>query len=182
MSCSIEDNLIPFSLTHVVYSQNDILGKPMAVLSLVPISLIVAYLTLIVVNRDTKILALFIGQLLNEGINKILKNTIKEPRPSSLIRDGSYGMPSSHSQFMFFFCSVCILYLRNNQLELARWMKPFLSMGVIGASIGVAWSRVYLRYHTVEQVVAGSILGIAIGTIWYFVAIPGHKPLKTKKE
>lgn len=37
----------------------------------------------------------------------------------------------------------------------------------IGIALGCAYSRVYLGYHTANQVTAGSILGCALGVLWY---------------
>lgn len=54
----------------------------------------------------------FIGTLVNEVINMILKHIIKEERPAareSLYSE--YGMPSSHSQFMWFFTTYIIYFI-----------------------------------------------------------------------
>lgn len=57
-------------------------------------------------------IAFFVGTLLNECLNMTLKYMIREPRPA--VRNNYYvefGMPSSHSQFMFFFTTYTILFL-----------------------------------------------------------------------
>lgn len=54
----------------------------------------------------------FAGTAVNELLNLILKHTICEARPmarSSLYTE--YGMPSSHSQFMWFFATYCIYFV-----------------------------------------------------------------------
>jgi dolichyldiphosphatase len=53
----------------------------------------------------------FIGICLNEALNMTLKYMIREPRPAT--RNNYYvqfGMPSSHSQFMFFFSIYTVLF------------------------------------------------------------------------
>lgn len=40
-------------------------------------------------------------------------------------------------------------------------------LSVLGIALGCAYSRVYLGYHTANQVIAGSILGVCLGTGWY---------------
>lgn len=55
-------------------------------------------------------IAFFMGTLVNEVINIILKHIICEARP--LARGhlyNEYGMPSSHAQFVWFF-SIYVLY------------------------------------------------------------------------
>lgn len=54
----------------------------------------------------------FFGTLLNEAINAILKQVIREERPTereSLYSE--YGMPSSHSQFMWFFTAYIAYFI-----------------------------------------------------------------------
>ena len=73
------------SLTSVQYDPSDLLGKPLALVTLIPIFGIVSYLTNIVLSRDlTSILGLS-GQLVNEILNALLKNYIQEPRPKSKV-------------------------------------------------------------------------------------------------
>jgi hypothetical protein len=72
------------------------LAQPLALLTLSPFFLFSAYATLILINRPLSVVNLLVGQLGNEGINYILKESWKGDRPG-LLGDG-YGMPSSHSQ------------------------------------------------------------------------------------
>ncbi|VVC91881.1 unnamed protein product [Leptidea sinapis] len=113
------------------------------------------------------------GTLINELINIILKHTICENRP--LVRSNlynEYGMPSSHSQFMWFF-SFYVLYffifrlhhLNNNNIISALWRVIIVSSCFMMALI-VSIGRVYLEYHTRRQVVVGAIVGIVTATVW----------------
>ena len=40
-------------------------------------------------------------------------------------------------------------------------------VALIGIAAGCSYSRVYLKYHTSEQVYAGSILGVVLGMLWF---------------
>ena len=40
-------------------------------------------------------------------------------------------------------------------------------VALIGIAVGCSYSRVYLKYHTSEQVYAGSILGVVLGMLWF---------------
>jgi len=73
----------PISLTHVLYEKNDFIGMILALSSLCPVFLIVAYTSVILARRDLIVAFTLIGQLLNEVFNTIIKNIIKQPRPES---------------------------------------------------------------------------------------------------
>ncbi|KAG4095995.1 PAP2-domain-containing protein [Neocallimastix lanati (nom. inval.)] len=158
----------PISLTYVLHEKGDFLGMILALSSLCPIFLIVAYTSVILARRELIIIFTLIGQLLNELFNTIIKHIIKQPRPENAALT-SYGMPSSHSQFMFFFATYCILYMflklkMNNNL----W-KFLISVGLIIVASTVAYSRYYLSYHSAQQVIVGITLGIFAGACWFFI-------------
>jgi dolichyldiphosphatase len=46
-----------------------------------------------------------VGGVCNAFLSKILKHVIKQPRPLGSLK-GGYGMPSSHSQSIFYFLAV----------------------------------------------------------------------------
>merc|ERR1712071_82152 len=71
------------SLTHVEYPEGDLLGKLLAYSSLLPIVALIGCATLILFRRDLHTITFFIGLVLNEGVNTVLKYTIRQPRPIS---------------------------------------------------------------------------------------------------
>ena len=70
----------------------------------------------------------------------------------------TYGFPSAHSQFMGFFAGyyICVILLKSPCLNL---VKPICLFAAI-SMMGVAFSRVYLLYHSNVQVIAGLITGL----------------------
>ncbi|XP_023371988.1 dolichyldiphosphatase 1 isoform X1 [Otolemur garnettii] len=84
-----------------------------------------------------------------------------------------YGMPSSHSQFMWFFSiySFLFLYLRMHQTNNARFLdllwRHLLSLGLLTVAFLVSYSRVYLLYHTWSQVLYGGIAGSFMAVAWF---------------
>ncbi|OAJ40278.1 hypothetical protein BDEG_24033 [Batrachochytrium dendrobatidis JEL423] len=70
------------SLTHAQYDPADPLGKLMAYATLTPIALLVAYTTQCLFSRDLASGFMLLGQLVNEGVNYILKNSIRQDRPT----------------------------------------------------------------------------------------------------
>lgn len=148
------------SLTHIEYDDKDILGKLLAISSLIPLHILTAYCVVICLNRCTTSIVILIGQLLNECLNAVLKRLLKEARPGRL--GNGYGMPSSHTQFMAFFAFYSYLHIgkyfkRNKE---SRYILVLLAALV-------AYSRLYLGYHTVWQVAAGLMVGVFFAYTWW---------------
>ena len=166
-----------FTLTHVDYPDGDLFAKVMAVLSLAPIVVVIVHITVFACKRDLHTFFYGIGTILNGIINFVLKQIIKEPRPSApiKIRDSTklfeeYGMPSSHSQFMWFVSTYMTIFvfvrLRHQESLL---IKTLWCGACVALSFFVAYGRVYLHYHTWWQVTCGCALGSVLATLWFCV-------------
>ncbi|KAI8741878.1 dolichyldiphosphatase 1 [Biomphalaria glabrata] len=161
------------SLTYVEYPKGDFLGFILAWFSLLPFILIVSFITMILLRRDLHTAAFFAGLLVNELINIAIKHLVQESRPvrgrENLYTE--YGMPSSHTQFMWFFASYFALFLlfrlyKNYSLIEDVWKYVCAGLGVLCAIL-VSWSRIYLGYHTMSQVLVGVLLGSILGALWF---------------
>ncbi|KAF3902335.1 Dolichyldiphosphatase [Arthrobotrys entomopaga] len=158
--------LASLSLTHVSYDPSDPVSLVAAYLSLIPQALMIVYTVLIFSNRELEIILACAGQLGCEAVNYILKRVIKEARPTNLKGKG-YGMPSSHTQFMFFFATYISLWLALRNRFLPKHIKLLLLPALFTLATSVASSRVYLHYHTVKQVLVGVAAGVVIGVGWF---------------
>ncbi len=104
-----------------------------------------------------------------------------------------YGMPSSHAQFAGYWALTIALFLlvrsagrkpqrpagssgsggsssgssSNNSSRLTTAQRYALSAVAFVVAVLIAWSRVYLHYHTPRQVLAGFTAGLAIGAGWF---------------
>ncbi|TXT10946.1 hypothetical protein VHUM_01697 [Vanrija humicola] len=181
-----------FSLTHIVYASGSPLGVPLALLSLSPIFLFVAYFALVVFGRRLSLLLLTAGSVANEALSLLLKRVLKAPRPfPDILHVGDgYGMPSSHSQAGAFVAAWAVGYalsLRSRytraagspRIALVRKVRTGIYVfGVFAWSAAVAYSRYELRYHSIPQVLAGYAVGLAFGAAWYAVTehIPRTQP------
>ena len=138
-----------------------------------------------------------IGILSNEIIAQTLKHFIMEPRPASCAAVdfcSTYTMPSSHAQLATFAATVATLQLWRRRRAWRRSATPAPAAAATAAEeiadentrstdivgvvlVGALWplaaavgmSRVYLGYHTRQQVVVGAIVGIAFGGVWHLV-------------
>ncbi|KAI0600466.1 PAP2 superfamily protein [Biscogniauxia sp. FL1348] len=177
------DDLTPLaslSLTHVHYDPTDRISFLCAWLALVPQGLCVVYATLIWSTREIEIALLFAGQLACEALNFALKRLIKEERPRRMNGKG-YGMPSSHAQFVAYFAISMTLFLllrhrppspgvrRRNHTPMTMLERAMWSVASLLMAAAVAWSRVYLNYHTERQVIFGSIAGAVSAVAWFII-------------
>jgi len=134
--------------------------------------MIVSYVTLIVaLGFPPRLLYLFLGQLGNVVLNIVTKHLVKLPRPEGkphLVHFGKYGMPSNHSQFMFFLATFAALASFSGSEPIVAYQKAIA--GFIGMlACLVSYSRVYLEYHSADQVVVGCLVGGFAGALWFFI-------------
>ncbi|XP_063902486.1 dolichyldiphosphatase 1-like [Zophobas morio] len=163
-------NLEALSLTLVEYVKGDFYGKTLALTSLLPLFLISSMATVIFIRRDLQTIFFFTGVILNELLNFILKTVYNQARPTftGYHHRGVYskaGMPSNHAQFVSFFAFYLSWFLVMKCETLKGW--KILHIAVIWApSVLCITSRVYLRYHTLEQVLSGMFFGFIFFLIW----------------
>eukprot|EP00878_Enallax_costatus_P014807 GHUV01015497.1.p1 GENE.GHUV01015497.1~~GHUV01015497.1.p1 ORF type:complete len:223 (+),score=43.79 GHUV01015497.1:259-927(+) len=158
------------SCTH--YKPGDDLGKLLAYVALAPILTIVYQFSKVYTRRDIHEGALLAGLVLEEAMARVLKQVMKHPRPATckmLNICHSHGMPSSHTSMMFsyFTITTCLafqLYSRRSSVSQLLSGIEQLLCGSIAVAVG--WSRVYLGYHSIDQVLAGAAVGTAFGLLW----------------
>lgn len=117
---------------------------------------------------------MFVGQMGCEALNFLLKRLIKEERPRR-IRSKGYGMPSSHAQFLAFFSVYLTLFLlrrhsphpSDTHTPTTYTQRVILSVWGFIFAASVCVSRIYLSYHTVNQVLVGCCVGIITAIAWF---------------
>ncbi|XP_027366884.1 lipid phosphate phosphatase gamma [Abrus precatorius] len=161
------------TLTHVRYQRGDRIGHFLAWVSLVPVFISLGgFVSHFIFRRELQGMFFAFGLIISQFINELIKTSVQQARPETcalLEMCDSHGWPSSHCQYMFFFATYLTLLsskgfgfwdMRNNLvLHLVTWSLAFLTM----------YSRVYLGYHTVAQVFAGTALGTFLGAVWFWV-------------
>lgn len=139
------------------------------------ISAIVIYLLRI---NTPYLWAFILGSVLNHWFNLLLKIVIQDPRPR-IINDPNYlgaeqyGMPSGHTQIAFF--AITFYYLVKKQ-----WTNTilFVFLTCIALSGITLYQRYTYKYHTVEQLLAGAIMGSGFA---YFI-VNGTKQYLTYQQ
>ncbi|XP_046734717.1 dolichyldiphosphatase 1-like [Diprion similis] len=167
---------VPLSLTLVEYPAGDLIGKFLALISLMPFAVIAGFLTLVLFRRDLHTIAFLGGVVVNEVVNFSLKHAIREARPIRReVIYTEYGMPSAHTQFMWFFATYATIFVfvrlhhNNNSTVSERFWRITIIASCVGVATLVAFSRIYLQYHSIAQVLCGVIVGIFVGSIWFLV-------------
>lgn len=171
-------SIIIYITDNPIQNPNDPISFFCAWLALVPQGLCVVYATLIWSTREVEIILMFAGQMGCEALNFALKRLIKEERPKQMYGKG-YGMPSSHAQFVAYFSISLMLFLIFRHIPpkfppashtpLNMLTRLGLSTLAIGCAALVAWSRIYLNYHTPKQVLVGCAAGALSAVLWFIV-------------
>ena len=156
-----------------------------------PSILFVIGLILFIITRMDIYLMLLIVFTVSEMINTIMKYYIFKPimknkywpilgygtRPTNSKNSaqfgnintppykGSYGMPSGHSQNATFFSTYVILNLLENPFS--NNIKIYGTVLFITLALGIMYSRVLLKCHTVQQVIAGGLIGSVLGSLYF---------------
>lgn len=118
-----------------------------------------------------QVLAAFLVSAL---LAQLLKNAFSMPRPKQFFMPGVYGhfiegvtltgfasFPSGHSTSIFALATMLALFEKNK-----KWNVVYL----LGA-IAVGYSRIYLGQHFLQDVLAGSVIGmlVSVSVHWIFL-------------
>jgi len=133
-----------------------------------------------------------VGFFISAFLNIILKGIFKQPRPSDdpklfkiSLKTGNesifknkipfdiYGMPSGHAQSAFYSTVFIWLSLKNK-----KYFVLYLLF-----SLFIIFHRIHFSYHTILQVIVGSLIGCGFAYFMYFITQKNIKgDLFLKKE
>jgi membrane-associated phospholipid phosphatase len=114
-----------------------------------------------------------LGALFNSFINPIFKKWIHQKRPNNPTpflysnkvnlnkrskKGGNYGMPSGHSENVFY--STIFLYLNLQKINIVVILSFFICCITV-------YQRWYFHNHSVPQLVAGAFIGCIFGYLFY---------------
>jgi len=81
------------------------------------------------------------------------------------VKAKSYGMPSGHASTALFFSTYLIRHLLDSNFKKNVEIIGILILTLI--AFGIMYSRVYLKCHTIQQVIMGGLLGVSFGSMYY---------------
>ena len=121
-------------------------------------------------SQKKYLISFLICILINHYLNRILKSTIREPRPGQPKPNDSekimidlvgnidkYGMPSYHAQSVFF--STTFLYLVQK--------NPSMLFSELVICIITLYQRFKYKMHDVRQLAVGSFIGISFAFLCF---------------
>ena len=110
--------------------------------------------------------------LLSGLVVQVVKNFFPMPRPKTLIGDAHYAyfidgfthvgtasFPSGHTATAFGTAALLSVFTKNKNYSLLY----------LSAALLVAYSRIYLGQHFLQDVLAGALIGVPVALIVYFV-------------
>jgi membrane-associated phospholipid phosphatase len=138
----------------------------------IPYILFITTLILLGIIKNLKLLLFYTsGFLLNIIINRLSRNMIKDTR---LIENGheKYNMPSGHSQITLYSTAFLItiiflnpiLFSKNNKnISIIYFINGLIILFYLILSYMTTHKCVESKYHTVDQVIVGVLIGCLIG-------------------
>lgn len=83
----------------------------------------------------------------------------------------SFGMPSGHSQLAFAITTYIILKMNNidTNKKYNTYLKNSIIIMSIIVALYIAYSRIHIGCHTIQQVIVGSIIGIGFGYLVFYL-------------
>ena len=138
---------------------------------------ILFFFTLYLLRNHKNLLFYYvIGIFINMILNTILKGIIQEPRPvfdskkvslakthakelfyKSGIPFDMFGMPSGHAQASFY--TTAFIYFCLKKPDVLYFYIPF--------SLFICYQRYHFNYHSISQLIVGSLVGTLIGWFTY---------------
>lgn len=152
--------------TFVQYDDSaPLLGQFFGFVTFSPFVVVIGVCSMFFCRREIETLVLLGGLIGSFLFNKVLKRLFQQPRPRTSTKHG-YGMPSDHAQFMFFFATYAILWLSSRHKG-PSGQRQFATAAVLLNAITVSYSRVFLGFHTPEQVLVGALIGMGSGLMFH---------------
>jgi len=123
----------------------------------------------LIIRHDTATLRWVVGAVVASAANKGLKKIIKQARPGSENNDDD-GMPSSHACAM---ANIGTSVLTNVWLAPTTppWMpfdRSVVTICLISYFVASVTWRVVVRYHTIPQILVGTVFGIITSLAWRY--------------
>ena len=140
------------------------LGEAALAWSLIPIP----WLTILLAIVDHRVYWLFILLMTIFVVSLtelILKPWFAQPRPETCAHQNSFGMPSGHSLCAGLLFASLTLGWRAGRVFGNSWMWGWVLLPVL--YVPVPWARWKNGDHTWQQSLAGFILGLVLGFIFY---------------
>eukprot|EP00899_Mesostigma_viride_P012541 jgi/Mesvir1/21288/Mv21681-RA.1 len=167
---NLMEGIVDFS--YVRYDHEDPIALLFAYFTLVPCFLMPCLMAVVVARRELRTISFLLGLMGCYVVLSTLKKALRHPRPitcAAVDACNSHGMPSIHTGLMCFFTFYTMLFLVKRAHLPLRWSLAWSFLILWPTSAMVGTSRIYLGYHSLEQVLCGFALGSLVSLIWWVV-------------
>ena len=154
--------------------------------------IILFFISLFLLSEKQNLLFYYVvGIFINTIINLILKISLQQPRPSEdpkifnlALKKGKYfflnnnipfdifGMPSEHAQSCVFSTTFVFLSIKKYNSLIIYLLLSFTTM----------YQRVKYNFHTIFQIIVGSIVGFLLGSLFYYFSQEKMKGVIREKK
>ncbi|MCQ2816061.1 MAG: phosphatase PAP2 family protein, partial [archaeon] len=177
INCSIPCNAFLLTLSscptkEINYSslnKEDIFEIMMMIFSSLPYFISLFCLLICSYKKTTRTVFILILIYIQNFILEILKNNIRDPKPNYKCTK-QYGNPSNNACLL----SSLIFWFILEEFFIQKEFKikfNFAFYFLILIFPFMIYSKVYLHYHSWEQIINGIIVGIIISSCWFFIVM-----------
>jgi membrane-associated phospholipid phosphatase len=164
-------NLRPFSLLLTVYDPSSIVSRLLAYVTVLPpLSFVFLIGVLLASRRRGRVLQLIVTLLVSFVLNETVKNVIQQPRPPRSWMHG-HGYPSSHAASIATSFAFVECLFHAGVWSVPRFTRALWRVGMTLLVVAVVTARVSSHAHSLEQCVAGVVVG-AVYAIASYALVP----------
>ncbi|KAE8664248.1 Lipid phosphate phosphatase epsilon 2 [Hibiscus syriacus] len=115
-------------------------------------------------RHDAEALWMAMGSIVNALLSVVLKRVLNQERPVAGLKSDP-GMPSSHTQSIFF----TVVFTIASILEWQGINEFSVCISVLALAFGsyFSWLRVSQKLHTINQIIVGAVVGSIFSILWY---------------
>jgi len=138
----------------------------MSVASILPYVVSFGILLNMLIRRTTRSSCIFFSLFTQLIMCGALKDFMRIERPTGACST-TFGFPSCHSSNIAALVMWLYLEASYQNTRITEAQETYLKIALFFAPVGL-YSRLYLNYHTLLQVIVGVLLGASISTIWFY--------------
>ena len=162
------------------FTKSDFHELFMVLLSMTPYPCCFLILLISTYFKTTRSISVLMMVFIENFIVEILKNNLRDPRPNYKCNH-QFGNPSNHTSFftciVFWFIIEEIFTPFKFQCKYKVYFYPLFIFYPF-----IIYSRYYLHYHSIEQIIYGFFLGIFVASFWYYlvtnIILKTNNPIK----
>lgn len=161
-------------------SSGDIHEIIMVFLSMSPYFISFGTLLVTTYFRTTRSIFILMMVFLQNFLTEVMKNNLKDLNPNHKCSQ-QYANPSNHASFLTSLLLWFFMDEINTPKKYEFKSKKYAFIFIFFYPF-IIYSRVYLYYHSWEQIINGALLGGFVGVGWYFAAtkliLPNENPIR----